>query len=70
MKDLITYLLTFLAAILTMVLYSIAFGFPVMLLWNFTLPSLIGANSITFWQAVSLNLMCGILIRGMTIIKR
>jgi hypothetical protein len=68
-KSIVTYILAFLAALLIIGIYSIVFGFPVMLLWNWVLPAVIGASRITFWQSVGLNLLCGILIRGMTTIR-
>lgn len=33
----------------------------VQLLWNALLPELFGLTSITYWQAVGINVLCGIL---------
>lgn len=37
---------------------------PLMLLWNWTLPDVFGFKQITFFQALCLNLMSGILFRS------
>lgn len=36
----------------------------VMWLWNAILPSLVGANAITYWQSAGLLLLCRILFGG------
>ena len=38
-------------------------GAPLMYLWNWVVPSLFGLRYITFWEAVGLNLITGILFR-------
>jgi len=38
-------------------------GAPLMYLWNYVVPSLFGLRYITFWEAVGLNLITGILFR-------
>jgi len=40
------------------------FGWIVMLLWNATLPSLTGAEEISFWQATGLLVLSKILFGG------
>ena len=42
-------------------LVALIMGLPLMLLWNWLLPTLFGWPSITFWQAVGLNFLSGIL---------
>lgn len=37
-------------------------GWAVKLLWNAILPSLLGVNTITYWQSVGLLLLCRILL--------
>jgi len=37
---------------------------PLMLLWNWSLPDIFGLKEITFFQALCLNLMSGILFRS------
>ncbi|MBK1440447.1 hypothetical protein JHJ32_10660 [Parapedobacter sp. ISTM3] len=41
--------------------FVILVGYLVMMLWNYTLPALLGVNTITFWQAVALFFLCKIL---------
>lgn len=54
-------------AMVTMILIvmiSLLMGLPVMLLWNALLPALFGIKVIGFWQAVGINILCGILFKG------
>ena len=39
-------------------------GLPLMLLWNWTIPSLFGLPEITFLQAIGLNLVSSILFKN------
>jgi len=41
----------------------ILLGAPLMYLWNWVVPSIFGLRYITFWEAVGLNLVTGILFR-------
>lgn len=42
-------------------------GLLIMLLWNATLPTIIvGFSYITFWQAVGIDLLVGLLFGGLT----
>jgi hypothetical protein len=41
----------------------ILLGAPLMYLWNYVVPSIFGLRYITFWEAVGLNLVTGILFR-------
>ena len=43
---------------------ALVLGLPVMWLWNSTVPELFGLTTITFWQAVRLNILCAILFKG------
>lgn len=42
-------------------------GLPVMLLWNGIMPELFGLKTVTFAQAIGLNLLSGFLFKGITI---
>ena len=46
------------------VIFATLLGLPVMLLWNWLMPELFGLGTITFWQAVGLNILCSILFKG------
>lgn len=52
------------AGLLLGALLALTFGWFVMLLWNHTLPELLGLRHITYWQSVSLILMTRILVGG------
>lgn len=53
-----------LLVILLGILMSLLLGLPLMLLWNWLMPSLFGLTKITFWQAVGLNLLSSILFKN------
>ena len=44
-------------------LVVIALGFPLMIVWNWLMPSIFGLPEITFWQAIGLNLLSTILFK-------
>lgn len=43
---------------------GILFGFIIMWLWNWLMPTLFGLTTITYWQAVGLFILAKILIGG------
>lgn len=45
-------------------LIAILLGLPLMLLWNWLMPLIFGLKTITFWQAVGLNVLSGILFKA------
>lgn len=49
--------------IILIIFLTILFAFPTMLLWNYLMPSLFGLKTITFLQALALNILSGILFR-------
>lgn len=48
------------------IVFAAVFGWIVMLLWNWLIPSLFGLQSISFLQAVGLLLLCKILFGGIS----
>lgn len=48
---------------------ALLLGLPLMLLWNWIMPEIFYWEPITFWQAVGINLLTGILFRTNTNIK-
>lgn len=46
------------------VLFGACFGYIVMLLWNWLMPSIFSMGQINFWQAVGLLFLCKILFGG------
>jgi hypothetical protein len=41
------------------------FGFIVMYLWNWLVPAVFGAHTVTFWQALGLLILARILVGGL-----
>lgn len=48
------------------VLIGLLLGFPVMLLWNVLMPAIFGLPTISFWQALGLNILSGIFFKSST----
>ena len=47
-----------------LVIITLILGLPVMWLWNWIMPELFYLDTITFWQAVGLNLLSSILFKS------
>jgi hypothetical protein len=55
----------FAIAILSLVVLGIFMAWPVQILWNGCLIHAVdGLNPITFWQALGINILCGILFKN------
>jgi len=55
----------FAIAILSLIVLGIFMAWPVQLLWNGCLIRAVdGLNPITFWQALGINILCGILFKN------
>ena len=52
------------------VLICLLLALPTMLLWNWLMPSIFGLCKIGFWKALGLSLLCSILFRSNTTIKK
>lgn len=52
-----------LKAIGLLVILTLLLGLPVMLLWDWLMPTIFGLPTITFWQACGLNLLCSLLFK-------
>ena len=52
-----------------LVLTTLLLGWPLMLLWNWLMPTLFGLPFITFWQAVGLNLLSTVLFKSSSSFK-
>lgn len=51
--------------------YAIIMALPTMWLWNSCLvPAIEGINSIGFWQALGINVLCSILFKGSSSSKK
>lgn len=51
------------AVLAVLAVMAACFAFPVKWLWNYLMPGLFHLREITFWQALALNLLCGLLFR-------
>lgn len=60
MKEILAGVIMFLGTIL---LIGIILGLPLMLLWDWLMPMLFGLPTITFLQAIGLNLLASILFK-------
>jgi hypothetical protein len=52
------------------VLAAILLALPLQLLWNWLMPNLFNMPIITFWQALGLNMLAGILFKSNINIKK
>lgn len=52
-----------LVAVAAVLLYALA-ALPVMWLWNWLMPELFGLQTVNFWQALGLLVLCGALFRS------
>lgn len=50
--------------ILTIVVVAILTAWPVMVMWNYVVPDVIGWKAIDFWQALVLSCLCGTLFKS------
>jgi hypothetical protein len=46
------------------ILAILLLGYPVMLLWNWLMPTIFNLPYISFWQALGLNTLCTILFKS------
>lgn len=53
-----------------LILATMLFGGPTMILWNWLMPTIFSLPGITFWQACGLNLLSIILFKPIQTIKK
>ena len=53
-------------ALVILLAIALLLTLPTMWLWNWLMPVIFGLKTITFWQALGLNILCGILFRSST----
>lgn len=58
MEDILSIIGLFIGVL---VLAAVLSALPVMLLWNALIPVIFGLTKITFWQALGLEVLCGLL---------
>jgi hypothetical protein len=54
------------AAIILIVVASLLYAVPVMLLWDWLMPTIFGLKEITLFQAWGLSALCGLLFKSHT----
>jgi hypothetical protein len=57
---------TFVGAIALVVAFSLLFAVPVMLLWDWLMPTIFNLKEITLFQAWGLSALCGLLFKSNT----
>lgn len=61
MKNLISKVLIIVSALAMYAFVSVVLSIPVLLLWNWLLPTIFGITKITLGQAWGISLLCGLL---------
>lgn len=61
MKNLISRVLIIISALAMYTFVSVVLSIPVLLLWNWLMPTIFGTTKITLGQAWGISLLCGIL---------
>lgn len=57
------------ALVALVIVMSLVMALPTMLLWNYLMPTIFGLKTIGFWQALWLNVLCGILFKNTSVSK-
>ena len=66
MEKFLTIVMVVLMVIVGIALYAVLAALPVMWLWNWLMPDLFGLQTIGFWQAFGLLVLCGSLFKSST----
>ena len=61
MKNLISRVLIIISALVMYTFVSVVLSIPVLLLWNWLMPTIFGITKITLGQAWGISLLCGLL---------
>ncbi len=64
MQTLLNLMTELLLLVVFISIYAILLALPTMLLWNWVVPAVFGLKTITFFQALGLNLLFGVLVRN------
>lgn len=70
MKTIFAYILGILILALGLCLTGFIFGYPVMWLWNWLMPTIFGLTRITFWQSFGIVLLTRLIFSGITKYER
>lgn len=64
LEKFIDFILTILAGWSFIMLFWLLLAYPLMWLYNITIPEIYGLSEITFWQMYKLSLLVGFLCKG------
>ena len=64
MSDITKVIGAILAALLFAAVIAALFAFPTKWLWNWLMPDLFALKRIDAWQALGLNVLCGLLFKS------
>ena len=64
MRNFIDIITDVLVVIGMLFVVAIILGLPVLLLWNWLMPTIFNLPEITFWQAVGLSILSGVLFKN------
>ena len=53
-----------------LILSAILLAIPTMVLWNYVIPNVFGLTEISLYQAMALNILCGILFKSNVNVKK
>jgi len=53
-----------LVVMVTAIIIGLFMAFPVMWLWNWLMPKILGLITISFWEALGLTLLCSFLFKS------
>lgn len=59
-----------LLVIVIMILWAFVMALPVMWLWNWIMPMLFGLKTLTWVEALGVNLLCGFLFKSYNVNKQ
>ena len=58
-----------LGLVVLLAVIALVLALPTMWLWNWLMPEIFGLKAISFWEALGLNMLCGILFKNGSISK-
>ena len=58
------FFLKALGVLALVLLLALLMAYPTMWLWNWLMPIIFGLTKVTFWQALGLNMLSGILLKN------
>ncbi len=64
MEDIIKGVFIVIIALLVFVVFSLILAIPILFLWNWLIPTIFEGNTINYFQAWGLLVLCGILIKS------